>query len=87
MEIAVPIFKGVHLYEYHMDENSEDYQTEVATVLVKPGKFGLENNSTHPWIVTSSSGKTGTIQKGDKPVVLGIGSKIDFGCGNIAEIY
>lgn len=85
IQITVPIHEGVQLYEYHMNESSEDYQTIAATVLIKPGKFGLENNSIHRWTVTSSEGKISTKEQGDV-AVLGIGFKIDFGNGNIAEI-
>jgi DNA-binding helix-hairpin-helix protein with protein kinase domain len=85
IEICIPIFEGVSLYEYHMSDTSEDYQTEVATVIVKPGKFGLQNYSKHRWIITTANGRTSTKQHGDV-VILGLGAKIDFGNGNVAEI-
>jgi len=83
--ISAPIFEGVHLYEYHMSDTSEDYQTVAATVLVKPGKFGLQNNSNYRWTITNPDGRTSTKQHGDI-AVLGLGAKIDFGNGNVAEI-
>lgn len=85
IEIRVPIFEGVSLYEYHMSDTSEDYQNEAAIVLVKPGKFGLQNNSKHRWTITASDGRTSTKQQGDV-AILGLGFKIDFGNGNVAEI-
>lgn len=85
IDISVPIFEGVRLYEYHMSESSEDYQTESAVVLVKPGKFGLQNNSKNRWTITSADGRTSTKQNGEV-AILGLGFKIDFGNGNVAEI-
>lgn len=85
IEISVPIFEGVKLYEYHMSDTSEDYQTEAAVILVKPGKYGLQNNSKHCWKITANDGRTGTKQQGEI-AILGIGFKIDFGNGNIAEV-
>jgi hypothetical protein len=85
MEISVPVFEDVRLYEYHMIESSEDCQTESAIVLVKPGKFGLKNNSKYRWTITAADGRSSTKQQGDV-VILGLGSKIDFGNGNVAEI-
>ncbi len=85
IEINVPIFEGVCLYEYHMDDASENYLNKAAILLVKPGKFGLQNISKNRWTVTSSDGKT-SIKKQDEVAVLGIGVKIDFGNGNIAEV-
>lgn len=85
MDITIPIFEGVNLYEYHMSDVSENYQTKAATVLVKPGKFGLQNNSKHRWTVTTSNGMTGFKEENDI-VVLGLGVKIDFGNGNVAEV-
>ncbi|MDO4571111.1 MAG: serine/threonine-protein kinase [Planctomycetia bacterium] len=84
IEVRVPIFEGTRLFSYHMTETSNDYQTEVASILTKPGKFGLKNNSTLRWAV-SADGKTITKQPGDV-VVLGTNLKIDFGNGNVAEI-
>ena len=85
IEISVPIFEGIRLYEYHMNDGSEDYQTEAAVVLAKPGKFGLQNCSRHLWTVTAVDGRTSTRQQGDV-AILGLGFKIDFGNGNTAEI-
>jgi len=85
VEICVPICEGVCLYDYHMSESSEDYLDVAATVLVKPGKFGLKNTSKYRWTVISSEGKTSTKQP-DEIALLSLGSKIDFGNGNIAEI-
>ena len=84
-EISVPVFEGVHLFEYHMNDASRDYQTEAAVVLVKHGKIGLQNNSKHRWTITSPDGRTSTKQQGDV-AILGLGFKIDFGNGNVAEI-
>lgn len=84
-EIRVPIFEGAALYAYHMDGQSSDYQTRAASVLVKPGKFGLRNESGRTWKVTSASGDVRSYAPGET-VVLGIGATIDFGGGNAAEV-
>lgn len=85
IEICVPIFEGVYLYEYHMNENSEDYQTEAAQIVIKPGKFGLQNLSQHSWTIITADGRTSTKQPGEV-AILGIGIRIDFGNGSVAEI-
>ena len=85
VEISVPIFENARLFEYHMDENSKDYQTGVAIVLVKPNKFGLKNISKHSWTVISPDGKMGIKQVGDV-AILGINTKVDFGNGSIAQV-
>jgi len=85
LEMFVPIYEGVSLYNYHMSDLSDDYQTIAANVLVKPGKFGLENKSKNRWTVTASDGNTNIKQPGET-ALLTIGAKIDFGNGNIAEI-
>ena len=85
IELKVPIHEGIRLYDYNMFENSEDFHTEAARVLVKPGKIGLENKSKYIWSITSTSGKTSETKQGGV-TLLSIGSKIDFGNGNIAEV-
>ncbi|MBO1306304.1 hypothetical protein JZO70_09040 [Enterococcus sp. 669A] len=86
IEICVPIFEGICLYEYQISVASDDYQTEVATILAKPGKFGLKNNSNFNWTITAPSGKTSIKQKGEV-AILGLGFKIDFGNDCIAEVF
>ena len=83
--ISAPVFEGVRLFEYHMNDASRDYQTEAAVVVVKPGKFGLQNNSKYLWAIISPDGRTSTKKQGDV-AILGLGFKIDFGNGNVAEI-
>jgi len=85
IEIIVPIYEGIVLYDYHMKESSDDYKTVAANVVVKPGKFGLENKSKNRWVVTAADSNTNTKQSGET-ALLAAGSKIDFGNGNIAEI-
>ena len=85
INVSLPIFDGVRLFEYYMDVNSEDFQTIAAAISVEEGKFLLRNNSTHNWTVTAPDGRTKTKQRGDD-AVLRLGFKIDFGNGNVAEI-
>ena len=85
IEIAVPIFEGAKLYEYHMGENAEDYQTVAAEVLAKPGMFGLKNLSGHRWTIMDEEGNSIKKNPGDV-VVLGGNIKIDFGSGCTCEI-
>lgn len=85
IEIKVPIFEGVRLFKYHMSDTCDDYQSEAAAVLVKPGKLGLQNNSGLRWKVISSDGRTSSKQNGEV-AVLRAGFKIDFGNENVAEI-
>jgi len=85
LEMNVPIYEGVSLYDYHMNESSEDYKTIAANILVKPGKFGLENKSKNRWTVTAPDGNTNTKQPGET-ALLTSGTKIDFGNGNIVEV-
>jgi hypothetical protein len=68
-----------------MVDTSNDYQNLAATILVKPGKYGLENKSKNRWSITTSDGAINTKQPGDV-VVLSAGVKIDFSNGNIAEV-
>lgn len=82
-EIKVPIYDGVSLFEYHMDSSSVDFQTKTATIRVKPGKFGLENQSGREWTVETQSGSR-TIAPGEI-MVLVAGAKINFGAGT-AEV-
>ena len=76
-EVTVPIFKGAVLYDYHMNSSSEDFDTEAAVVLEKPGKFGLKNNSNCKWLVTAPDGRTFARQPGDTQVLVA-NCKIDF---------
>ena len=84
-EVTVPIFNGVVLYDYHMDSSSEDFTTEAAHVLEKPGKFGLKNNSRFNWSVKTPEGKIFARQIGEV-LVLAANVKIDFGNKNIAQV-
>jgi len=85
LEMIIPVYEGVKLYDYHINDSSDNYQTVVANILVKPGKFGLENKSKNRWTVISADGSTNTKQP-DETVLLTAGVKIDFGNGNIVEI-
>lgn len=85
IEINVPIFEGVRLYEYHMNEGSDDFRSEAAVVLAGSRQFGLKNCSRHRWTITAPNGKTSTKQPGET-AVIGSGFRFDFGNGNIAEI-
>ena len=84
-EVTVPIFKDVALYDYHMNSSSEDFETEAAVILEKPGKFGLKNNSRFNWTIKTPEGKIFAKQPGEV-LVLGANAKIDFGNKNIAQI-
>ena len=84
-EVTVPIFKNAVLYDYHMNSASEDFETEAAVILEKPGKFGLKNNSRFNWTVKTPEGKIFTRQPGEVQVLF-IGVKIDFGNKNIAQV-
>lgn len=83
MEINVPIYEGISLYEYHMDSRSVDFQTKRAVIRVKPGKFGLENQSGREWTVETPGGKRKIPHGGT--MVLVTGAKINFGA-NTAEV-
>lgn len=83
-EVTVPIFKGAVLYDYHMNSLSEDFNTEAAVILEKPGKFGLKNNSNSKWIVTAPDARTFTRQPGETQVLVA-NCKIDFG-KNTAQV-
>ena len=85
IEIAVPIYEGIKLYEYHMNETAEDYKTEAAVVLAKDGKFGLKNLSRHSWTISDKEGNSSKKTSGDV-VVLGSNLAIDFGSGCICEV-
>ncbi len=82
--VTVPIFKDAVLYDYHVS-GSEDFETVAAVIHEKPGKFGLENKSSKSWFVTAPSGQSATKQPGEI-LVLGLGTKIDFGNNNIATV-
>lgn len=84
-EVTVPIFKDAVLYDYHVDSSSEDFTTEAAVVLEKPGKFGLKNNSRFNWTVTTPDGKIFARRVGEV-LVLAANAKIDFGNKNIAQV-
>ncbi|MBQ6005974.1 MAG: hypothetical protein IJL14_06980 [Selenomonadaceae bacterium] len=84
-EVTVPIFKNAVLYDYHMNSASEDFETEAAVILEKPGKFGLKNNSRFNWTVKTPEGKIFTRQPGEVQVLF-IGVKVDFGNKNIAQV-
>lgn len=84
-EVTVSIFGNVVLYDYHMNSDSEDFATEAAVILEKPGKFGLKNNSQLSWKITTPDGKFIVKQPGEV-LVLSVGSQIDFGKGDIAQV-
>lgn len=84
-DVTVPIFKNAVLYDYHMDSSSEDFMTEAAVVLEKPGKFGLKNNSRFNWTITTPEGKIFARQVGEV-LVLGANTRIDFCNRNIAQV-
>lgn len=85
IDISVPIFPGVRLYSYHMRKESDDYNTPVAIVRAKSGKYGLQNSGQDTWTVTSPNGKSVKRTPGET-TVLGDGFKIDFGQGNVAVV-
>jgi len=85
VDILAPIYEGVSLFDYHMDDSSVDYRTVAATVQVKPGKFGLENKSKNNWTVTQADGSTRINKVGDTLLLSG-GVTIDFGNGNTVKI-
>jgi len=85
LEMFVPVYEGVSLYNYQTDDLSDDYLTTAASITVIPGKFVLENKSQNRWTVTAADGRTVAKEPGET-VRLKTGFKIDFGNGNIAEI-
>ena len=85
VEMTVPIIGGAHLYRYQIDESAENFDAEIATVLEKPGKFGLKNDAGESWTITAPNGKSAVKQPGDT-AVIGIGFRIDFGHGSVGEI-
>jgi DNA-binding helix-hairpin-helix protein with protein kinase domain len=85
VEVVVPIYENVKLFDFHIYESSNDFQTVAATILAKPGKFGLQNSSKNRWTVTLTDGSTSTKQPGET-AVLSMGAKIDFGNGNTVEV-
>lgn len=85
LEVTVPIFKDAVLYDYHTDSSSEDFTTETARILEKPGKFGLKNNSRFNWNIKTPEGKIFARQVGEV-LVLAPNIKIDFGNKNIAQV-
>ena len=85
LEISVPIFTGVKLYESQVNEVSEDFRTEGAVIISKQTKIGLMNNSNYTWETTSETNIRRTKPRGEV-VLLSPGTKIDFRNGNIAEV-
>lgn len=85
LDVTAPIFKGVLLYDYHMNTASTNFATVAAEVLEKPGAFGLKNESNLRWTLTTPAGKNYFCQPGGVQK-LGLNSKIDFGNNNIAQI-
>ena len=83
-DVTVPIFKDAVLYDYHMNSSSEDFETAAASVLEKPGKFGLKNDSNNNWIVTAPDGRTFARAAGETQVLVA-NCKIDFG-KNTAQV-
>ena len=85
LDVTVPIFKDVLLYDYHMNASSVDFETVAAKVLEKPGKFGLQNKSQLRWTLTTPAGKTFICQPGAvQPLALNC--RLDFGNNNVARI-
>ena len=84
--IDVPIYSGVRLYEYHTGSDFDSYENEIATILSKPDKFGLKNESNCTWNVSNSIGKAAQKPPG-VVAVLRDGFKIDFGQnGSVAKV-
>ncbi len=85
LDVTTPIFKGITLYDYHMNSSSSDFTTVAAEILEKPGKFGLQNKSPLRWTLTTPAGKNYVCQPGDTQL-LPLNCKLDFGNNNIAQI-
>jgi len=85
VEIIVPIFDGVCLFNYHINESSYDCHSIEAIILTKPGKYGLENKSKNIWIVISIDGVK-SAKKQSEVALLSVGTRIDFGNNNIVEV-
>jgi len=88
VNIIVPLSSGAKLYDYHITNNtdsSESYEKVVATVLEKPGKIGLRNDSKNAWTISAPNGKT-AIKNPGETAVMHIGFKIDFGNKTVAEV-
>ncbi|MBO4780018.1 MAG: hypothetical protein J5497_05215, partial [Selenomonadaceae bacterium] len=85
LDVTAPIFKGVLLYDYHMNTASTDFATVAAEVLEKPGAFGLKNKSNLRWTLTTPASKNYVCQPGEVQK-LGLNSKLDFGNNTVAQI-
>ena len=84
VDILVPVMGGARLFASHMDENAQGNEV-AAHVLEKPGKFGLKNESSSKWTVTSPNGAQAVKNPGEV-AVIGAGFKLDFGRGVICEV-
>lgn len=85
IDIRIPIYRGIVLYDYHMTPSSEDFLTQAGIILTKPGKIGLKNLTKENWSLLTPDGKT-RIRKPGEVTILAKNIKIDFGNGNIASI-
>lgn len=87
-KLNVPLIPNVNLFACHTVEDSEDFKTPTAEVIVSknnPGTMGIRNLSDVTWYVIGSDGKS--VPKGKNEVVkVASELKIDFGKDLTAEI-
>lgn len=76
--LTVPIFKNALMYDY------EDFRIETAVILERGGRFGLQNNSSQIWRITSPHCKF--LKNPGEVLVLGQNFRIDFGNNISAEV-
>lgn len=85
----VVLAPGQNLYACHVIHDSDDYKAvngEVITSRNNPSILGLRNNSNKTWDAILPNGTTKPYPTGTV-VKLGRGMKINFGNGNVGEVY
>lgn len=85
VEMALPVFEGVRLFEAEVDSRSNGFKTVSAEIIEKPGKYGMRNLTDTVWKITSPNG-TQAVRSPGEVAVLGGGFIIDFGKGVTAEV-
>ena len=86
----VTLTAGKNLYACHTVYDSDNYKQitgEVVPSKNNPNVLGLRNNTNQRWEATiPTTGERRSIEPG-KVIKIGKGLKINFGNGNIGEIY
>jgi serine/threonine protein kinase len=87
-KVSVPLYPTVKLFACHTVEDSEDFKTPTAEVIVKkddPTAMGIRNLSDVTWYVSGADGNSVPKKKGEV-VRIASGLTIDFGHTHAAEI-